>query len=155
MNPLTYLNYDLDLPYLLTLAENIKQDANPYKDPRYEKALETWKILKYTDPYIEKIMKDFNIEGSPRFYWQEANSVLPMHTDNGTTCSINFVLTEDPAPITIEDKEYYYKQALLDTTRRHGVTTQGSERILLKISIFDTPYETVAENLPTETLFHE
>lgn len=149
MMPLTHLNYPLDKDRLLVLADSIKDKANPYTDSRYPDAvLDTWLILKHTDDYIEKIMDDFGVVGSPRFYWQEPNSVLPMHVDNNTTCSINFVLTDNPAPVTVEDVDYVYEQAVLDTTRLHGVNTNDEERILLKISIFDESYEDLVKRIP-------
>lgn len=149
MMPLTHLNYPLNKDRLLVLADSIKDEANPYSDPRYPDAvLDTWLILKYNDDYIEKIMDDFGVKGSPRFYWQEPNSVLPMHVDNNTTCSINFVLTDDPAPVTVEDVDYVYEQAVLDTTKLHGVNTNDEERILLKISIFDESYEDLVKRIP-------
>lgn len=148
MDGITYIKYTLDKEYLLKLADSLKKESSPYIDPRYDnKPLETWRILKISDTYVDTIMQEFGVKGKARFYWQEANSVLPMHTDNGTTCSINFVLSDNPAPVTIEDKDYYYEQAVLDTTRMHGVTTLSSERILLKISVFDTPYEEFVDRI--------
>lgn len=148
MSPITHLNYPLDKDKLLVVADSVKDIAKPYTDPRYEKTLDTWLILKYSNDYIEKIMKDFGVVGSPRFYWQEPNSVLPMHVDNNTTCSINFVLTDSPAPVTVEDTDYVYEQAVLDTTKLHGVNTNDEERILLKISIFDESYEDLIKRIP-------
>jgi len=148
MNPLTLINYPLDVTYLLALAETIKHKAEAYKDPRYTQALDTWKILLHEDPYITKVMEDLNIQASPRFYWQEPYSVLPMHVDYYTKCSVNFVLTDDLAPITIEDTDYLYKQAVLDTTKQHGVKTQEKERILLKLSISHSTYEDIVSDIP-------
>ena len=149
MSPITHLNYPLNLDRLLVLADNIKNTASPYTDPRYpDKVLDTWLILKYNDVYIDEIMKDFGVSGSPRFYWQEPNSTLPMHVDNNTTCSINFVLTENPAPVTIEGTDYIYEQAVLDTTKLHGVNTNNEDRILLKISIFDESYADLIKRIP-------
>jgi hypothetical protein len=93
-------------------------------------------------------MEDFGVQGSPRFYWQEPNSILPMHVDNNTTCSINFVLTDNPSPVTVEDNDYVYEQAVLNTTKLHGVKTNGEERVLLKISIFDESYEDLIKRIP-------
>ena len=149
MTPLTHLNYPLNKDRLLVIADDIKKNAMPYTDSRYpDYQLDTWLILKHSDSYIEEIMNDFGVRGSPRFYWQEPNSVLPMHIDNNTTCSINFVLTDDPAPVTVEDINYTYEQAVLNTTKLHGVTTNDEERILLKISIFDETYEDIIKRIP-------
>lgn len=148
MNPVTHLNYPLNKDKLLVVADSVKDIARPYTDPRYEKSLDTWLILRYSNDYIEQIMKDFDVEGKPRFYWQEPNSVLPMHVDHNTTCSINFVITDDPAPVTVGDVDYVYKQCVLDTTKLHGVTTGDEERIILKISIFNESYEDLIKRIP-------
>ena len=155
MNPLTLIDYPLDIPYLLELADKVKHNAEPYIDPRFDTPIETWKILMFEDPYITKIMEDLNIQARPRFYWQEPNSVLGMHTDYYTKCSVNFVITDDPAPITIEDTDYTYKQAILDTTRLHGVRTQEKERILLKLSIYHSSYEDTIEDINKKYLKEE
>lgn len=155
MNGLKLINYPLDVPYMLALADKIKENAEPYIDPRFDTPIETWKILMFEDPYIAKVMEDLNIQAVPRFYWQDPNSVLAMHVDYHTKCSVNFVLTDDPAPITIEDTDYTYKQAVLDTTRLHGVKTQEKERILLKLSISDSSYEDIIEDIPEQYIVKE
>lgn len=154
MSPVTNLNYPLNKDRLLVIADDIKKDANPYTDSRYPgKQLDTWLILHHTDSYIQEIINDFGVNGSPRFYWQEPNSVLPMHVDNNTTCSINFVLTDTPSPVIVEDIAYTYEQAVLDTTKLHGVITGNEERIILKISIFDESYESIIARIPYVTDF--
>tara|TARA_B110000858_G_C17604630_1_gene381629 strand:+ start:87 stop:557 length:471 start_codon:yes stop_codon:yes gene_type:complete len=146
---LIHLDYPLDKENLLEEASKIKADAKPYTDPRYTSSLDTWlSHSHHTSPYIEKVMQDFRVEGVANFYWQEPNSVLPMHTDYNTTCSLNFVLTPNPASIIINNIEYEYKQALLDTTQLHGVTTGDEERILFKISLFDKSFSEYSKQLP-------
>ena len=149
MTPVTHLNYPIDKDRLLALAESVKHLADPYTDSRYPGLeLDSWLILEYTDDYIDEIMKDLGVNGSPRFYWKQPNFSLPMHVDNNTTCSINFVLTDNPAPVKVEDSEYTYEQAILNTTRLHGVGAEDQERILLKISIFDESYEDLVNRIP-------
>ena len=92
-------------------------------------------------------MQDFEVIGSPRFYWLEPFANIPKHIDNGTQCSINLIITENPAPITIEGVDYTYLQALLNTTLPHSVQNGASERIMLKISIFDETYESLSERI--------
>jgi len=139
---LTLLNYPLDTRVLLESAAIAKLQSEPYKDSRYpELRLDRWHIGHYTDEHIERVMADFEVEGRPRFYWLEPFAEIPEHVDNGTQCSINLILTDTPAPITIEDIEYVYQQALLNTTVPHAVFNGPNERIMLKISIFDETYE--------------
>jgi hypothetical protein len=142
------LNYPLDKELFLRSAEKAKEHARPYTDKRYAGLqMDTWLIGHYTDEHIEKLIADFEVDGKPRFYWTAPNSVIPEHTDNGTQCSLNFILSEDPAPITFFGEDYYYDQILLNTTQPHSVTNTSTERILLKISIFDETYEQLSKRL--------
>lgn len=78
----------------------------------------------------------------PRFYRQEANTEVPMHTDLNTKCCVNIVLSESAAPIVFEDLgAIEYSCALLNITKRHMVPPHPTERLLLKFSIFDVDYE--------------
>jgi hypothetical protein len=148
MDPLTLLDYPLDTVALLQSAVSAHLSAKPYTDSRYPSLRkEDWYIGRYTDGHIDKILRDFEIDGSPRFYWLEPFATIPQHVDNGTQCSINLILTENPAPITIEGVDYTYQQALLNTTVPHSVTNGDTERIMLKISIFDETYESLSARI--------
>jgi hypothetical protein len=145
---LTLLNYPLDTRVLLESAAKAKLQSEPYTDSRYpELRLDQWHIGRYTDEHIEQVMEDFEIAGKPRFYWLEPFAKIPEHVDNGTQCSINLILTDTPAPITIEGKEYTYQQALLNTTLPHAVLNGPVERVMLKISIVDETYEQLAKRI--------
>jgi hypothetical protein len=151
MKPLVHLNYPLDVEILLLKADLYKRQGEAYYDPRYKKTLDYWLQYKINnDSYINRIMDDFGLNGKPRFYWLQANSVLPEHVDNNTTCSLNFILSEDPAPVTIGGDDYLYSQCLLNTTIPHSVTNTGPERILLKISLFDVSYQDVVSLIPDQ-----
>lgn len=145
---LTLLNYPLDTEILLDSASKAKLQSEPYTDSRYpELQLDRWHIGRYTDEHIEKIMTDFEVVGRPRFYWLEPFAEIPEHVDNDTQCSINLILTDTPAPIVIKGKEYTYQQALLNTTVPHAVFNGSSERVMLKISIFNETYEQLASRI--------
>jgi hypothetical protein len=149
MNPLVHLNYPLNIELLLQQASEARLLSKPYTDNRYpEMQLNDWHIGHYTSEYIEQIMRDFGINGKPRFYWLEPFAEIPEHVDNGTLCSLNFILSPDPAPIVIEDVEYIYKSVLLNTALRHSVTNNENERVMLKISIFDESFEDLAKRIP-------
>jgi len=151
VKPLYHLNYPLDIDLFLLKAELYKRQGEAYYDPRYKKRLDSW--LQYrveNDPDVNKVMDDFGLNGKPRFYWLEANTVLPEHVDHNTTCSLNFILSEDPAPVTIGGNDYVYSQCLLNTTIPHSVTNNGPERILLKISLFDVSYQDVISMIPDQ-----
>jgi len=148
MKKIIHLNYPLDRAALLKDAEVARLSSSGYTDSRYPDLLiNEWTKSIYTSPTIEKLMKDFDVYGSPRFYFHGPFYTLPMHVDNGTTCSLNFMLSDDPAPISFEDEDIVYHQALLNTTLPHAVCNGSHERILLKISIFDKSFEEVAKTL--------
>jgi hypothetical protein len=144
MKPLIHLNYTVDKQRLLYEADLIKNTAVAYTDSRYpELQLNDWLIGHCSTPYIDKIMEDFDIKGKPRFYYLQPHAVIPEHVDNGTLCSLNFVLTENASPIMFGDAEYFYEAVLLDTTVPHKVINNQHERIMLKISIFDYTFQEV------------
>lgn len=141
MSPLVLLNYPLDKQQLIEEANYIKSQAVPYTDPRYNVTIEEWLICKHNSSYIKNIMDDFEVNGKPRFYWLAPHAHLPEHVDNGTTCSINFVLSDQAAPVTVGGIDYVYEQALLNTSILHSVTNGPTERLLFKISISNISYE--------------
>jgi hypothetical protein len=146
--PITHLNYPADIEQLNKSAAAALKFSKSYTDSRYPNLkMSDWLIGKYTDDHIEKIIRDFNVNGSPRFYWLEPDARIPIHVDNNTLCSINIILTPDPVPIIIDNVEYKYTQCLLDTTRPHGVINGPSSRILFKISIFDRTYHDLRQNI--------
>lgn len=148
MEPLVHLNYTVDKKQLLELAHNFKSQAVAYTDSRYpDLKLEDWLIGKCSSIYIESIMQDFGVNGKPRFYYLQPYAEIPEHVDNGTLCSLNFVLTENASPIMFGDREYHYDAVLLDTTVPHKVKNNQYERIMLKISIFNESYEQVLEKI--------
>lgn len=148
MEPLIHLNYHIDKKKLLCEASDAKLKSVGYTDNRYpELKLDNWLIGKYNSEYIQYIIDDFEVNGSPRFYWLLPNSIIPEHVDNNTLCSINIVLTENAAPITINNQNYEYECILLNTQIPHSVKNNDYERIMLKISIFNETYEQLSKRI--------
>jgi len=148
MDPLIFLDYPLDKERLLEDAIEAKKNSKPYTDSRYpDLYMEDWLIGHYNSEYITRIMNDFKVEGKPRYYWMKPYAVIPEHVDNGTQCSLNFVLTDNASPIIINDMQYYYTAILLNTTVPHSVINNEYERIMLKISIFNESYEDLAKRI--------
>jgi hypothetical protein len=148
MEPLTHLAYPVDKQRLLDEAKLARPKSKAYTDSRYpDMVLDDWLIGHHTSEYITEIMGDFGVIGRPRFYWMKPYAVIPEHTDNGTLCSINIILTEQAAPITIGGEQYFYDMILLDTTVPHSVVNNEHERIMLKISIFDEDYHSLVSRI--------
>lgn len=145
---LFHLNYPLDINYMLTIADQYKQKSQSYYDPRYKITVDQWKQFRVENNLFDSIIKELNVSGKPRFYWLAANAHLPTHVDNNTQCSINFILSENPAPVTILGEDYTYRQAVLNTSVEHGVNNNNEERILFKISVFDTSFEETIKLIP-------
>jgi len=142
-------DFDLDVNHLLEIWSKIKNKQVNYKDDRFDEVSSHFKIIKHDFEYAKELSKIFNVESKPRFYILDANTILNQHTDFGTLCSLNFILSDDPAPIIFDDIEFTYKYALLDTTKSHGVINNDKDRLLFKMSIFNETFEEVKEKLLT------
>ena len=153
MLPITHLNYDLDIEKVLEIANIIKPARKVYDNnmPNW-----TWAHV-VQNPYLRKIKDDLDITGWIDFYFQESNSFVVPHIDPKSRCSVNFILTPDPAPITFYENarskddlgapsNYCYTQAILNTSKCHAVQTTDTERILLKICSTED-YESVVLKL--------
>lgn len=139
-------DYDFDRDTLLDEFNKHNGKFQAYNDPRG--VLDNFQIVRTEFAYAEELCQLFDIKARPRFYILKANSVLPPHQDLGTLCSINVLLSsKNPAPVNYDAKEYYYKNALLNTQNMHGVVTNNEDRLLFKLSVFDESYESVAEKI--------
>jgi len=146
------LDINIDKKRLLQQALEI-DDYHTFEDPLTGNKISNWQIKKINDGYgweiSEKIKHKFNLRDCrPRFYMQEAHSIIPFHKDRGTMCSINVLLSDGLAPITFRDVKLYYNTALLNTQQEHAVYNEAHDRILYKISIFDKSYQDMYDILP-------
>lgn len=155
MTGLVHLNYQIDYERLSVSDENAKADAEAYTDFRLKRPLDSWLISHYSDDYIQQVIADMGVPCKPRFYWLEKNFHLPEHVDNGTQCSINFILSDNYAPVTIRGVDYFYKSALLNTSIPHGVKNQEHDRVLFKLSIFDHTFDETARILSERGLTND
>lgn len=148
MYHLTHIEFRLDHTLALMELELNEKHKIPYED--YRGKLESWQIIRNVNlHYAKTVAKKLGFpEASPRYYILKPFTILPMHTDHGTKCSINFILGDkNPSPITILNKDYFYLSALLDTTVNHGVTNGDKERKMLKLSLMDVTYEDARNRL--------
>ncbi len=143
------ISYPLDEKKFIEAYSQYASKAEAYSDPRIETPVEHWKILRFDPTRVQNILNDLNVEGSTSIYLLEKNKSLKPHKDYETQCSLNFILGDDePAPVIIEGREYFYKQCLLNTQRLHWVKNGNRDRLLFKISIFDMSFEEVAQRIP-------
>lgn len=101
------------------------------------------------EEYPQILMDLFGVKANASIFFLKANTVLPYHVDPHLTCAINFILSDNPAPISFEQSgnTYEYKTALLNLSLPHGVWNGNEDRILFKLSIVDEPYEVVYNNI--------
>jgi len=146
MKPLIHLNYTINKDILLLESDKARKAAKPWHHKNEVTAGSNWLVSYHTSDYIENIMKDLNIKGSPRFYFQQPNFHLKPHTDYGTQCAVNIILN-GTTPINIEGKEYVYSQALVNVQKEHSIKTDNEERIMLKFSIKDKSFKEVLKDI--------
>lgn len=145
---LSHINYSIDIKYL-----NKKFDASTFRNLKYF----YWRIKNlyiskiFNDPYVDMIMRDLNIQGSARFLNIKANTRLLPHIDNKTRCSINFLLDDYNDPIVFgllpPYKKFFYKSAIIDTSKFHGVKATNYDRKIFKISIFQKSFADITKQL--------
>tara|TARA_X000000368_G_scaffold414065_1_gene403251 strand:+ start:2326 stop:2904 length:579 start_codon:yes stop_codon:yes gene_type:complete len=88
------------------------------------------------------------------FLTQTQGSEVPVHTDVGTLCAINFILEGEQTPINFEGHaDEYYDVALLNVSINHSVPVQkDQDRILFKLrfthNTFDEIKEKIKNNYP-------
>lgn len=142
-------DFDFDKSALLDFWNQNQDNTEPYSDKRFGRfVMNNWRILKDIElEYADVMCKHFDIDAIPKFYVLQANTILFPHTDQDTTCSINFLLSDGAAPVRFGDNEYYYKTALLNTTRTHSVDKNPKDRILFKLSIKDEGFDIVKQKI--------
>ena len=144
-----HINYDVDEERLLLEAENF-DGYEPYLDPKTKHILNHWLIKRVSTGYGRLIADDFekilSTKVKPRFYILKKGFELPFHSDRGTTCAINFVLSTSDDAISFRDGDHKYKSAIIDVTQDHAVKAVTEDRYLFKLSIFDKSYDDCRED---------
>jgi len=142
-------DYDFDKSALLDFWSQNRANTQPYTDKRFGKfVMNNWRILNDIElEYADKLNTYFDIDTIPKFYILEANTQLLPHIDQDTTCSINFLLSDGAAPVRFSDNEYYYRTALLNTSRKHSVDKYPTDRILFKLSVKDESFSSVKQKI--------
>jgi len=145
-NCLYELNYQYDNNILLDEALNIGEWKN-FKDPSNNHVFNHWYYKSIDNRYAKEIVDYFSnkidVDIRARFFYQKSNWTLPFHKDRGTQCSINFILNDTNDKVSFRDGDFSYKCALLNLQKEHAVVNPKSDRIMMKLSIFDKPYNEV------------
>ena len=146
---LTHLDLDYDVDELRDEVEELSFKPFSPKECYFH---ETWLKARLRNhihmyPHIEALHQLF--EGSIVVaYRQLADTSVHMHIDPATLCSVNVILSDDPAPVIFEDfGEIQYRAALFNTSLNHAVPAHHSERLLLKFAYLNTSYDTVLKRL--------
>jgi len=156
MSPLFNVDFKFNTFALLTEFDRHKDSIGSYVDKRYGE-IDNFKILRCNDNLTvmrkecERFLEHYGFkpkDGEPRYYILKANSVLPMHTDKDTMCSVNHLL-EGTAPIRFENHGVYeYSTALLYISLPHMVDNSNlPDRLLFKISFFNHTFEQVKSQI--------
>lgn len=145
---LTYIDFPVDYKYLLQKFEEATFKPIKY----YGIPISNFLVSKIkNDLYVNSILNQLNINGSPRFVNVPANKGLPTHIDMKTQCSINFLLEDYQDPIIFgllpPYKKFIYKSAIIDTSKFHSVKATNYDRKIFKISIFQESFDTICKQL--------
>lgn len=146
MKPITLIDFPLDVERALTCADYFYPNAPAYYD-KTGVTIPYWLKQKFKNSFTEDLITKLGFpDASVRFYWQLPNTSLPVHRDNDAVTGINFILSENPAPITFSGIDYFYKQAIVDISQPHSVTTGDVQRLILKVSLQEE-YSAVVEKM--------
>ena len=144
--------WDFDREALLKEAEDKRDSFKLFEDVETGHKVD-WLVLREQEqetlPVLfeeyQRFVWDFGLHdyySKPRYYILEAGKKLPTHVDSNTKCSVNVILNNNHSLIQIEDKIHLYKQALINTQKKHSVdNTNGEDRIIMRISFFDISFE--------------
>jgi hypothetical protein len=145
---------DVDKEWLMDKAmqETRKQF---YHHGNKEERVEGYTFAHINYPELLPIAKGpsgLNIKGryNMKFVYIAPNTKIGWHKDWGTKCAFNWIINDNSAKIHFRNGNFKYKSAILNTQAEHMVQNNDKERILFKISLFDTPYEDTCKKFITQ-----
>ena len=149
------INIHFDKPKLINEISNLHLKpshsnnwwrATTEESKRFWFKTDTWLKTIVNDihlyPEIQRLNKIFNSD-IVYVYKQLANSKLPKHRDWDVITAVNILLSDNAAPITFNNKEYFYKNALIDVSQTHSVKAYPFDRLLLKFAWHDKSFDDV------------
>lgn len=141
-------DYEFDKDKLLQkFYENQKHNKN-FGDTGLPIAIPKLQIQEdFEFDYAEYLKDFFDITGEAKYYMLKANEEFDLHVDTLPQCSINILLSGNPAPVYIGGQNYLYRNCVLNVKQPHGVFMNNEDRILFKISIFDYSFDEVKDKV--------
>ena len=153
-NNILPFDLDVDKEWLMDKAmqETRKQF---YHHGNKEERVEGYTFAHINYPELLPIAKShfgINIQGkyNMKFVYIAPNTKIGWHKDWGTKCAFNWIINDNSAKIHFRNGNFKYKSAILNTQAEHMVQNNDKERILFKISLFDTSYEDTCKKFITQ-----
>ena len=176
-NDIHHINYNFDKDKLWAGWEKYKHTVETYTDPRFaewrkdkeyfKKIMNSFGVEDYDDEgfkvadlnvkefdYGMEICDLFEITDAKfKYYHMVPNFVLPFHSDYGMQCSINIMIGDNPAPIRFQESDttHHYTQALINVSKKHGVTNGDLARILFRLSVNSESFESLRDKIISKT----
>lgn len=161
---LVNINVDYDKPKLIYEIDRLVLEPSHSNNWWRATSEESKKFWFKTDTWLKTIVT--HIEQYPEIerlnnifesdivyvYKQLANSKLPKHRDWDVITAVNILLSNDTAPITFNNKDYFYKNALIDVSQPHSVKAHPFDRLLLKFAWHHKTYDEVHKELVKKCL---
>ena len=151
-NNLLQIKYDLDYEYLEKVAYTLPRKLFYYKN----KLVEGYHYAPWEDKVLDEVVNIFQPKGryNFKFIFLQPFTNLDWHTDKGTKSAVIWKLNGKDS-LDYREKSYHYMTAIVDTTKEHRVKGIHSERVLFKLSCFDTTYEELAGNFAKKFMGYE
>ena len=141
-------DYEFDRSLLLGEFQKLTGDLTEFTDTGLPGKISKLKILEdFHFDYLDYLNNLFDIKSEAKFYVVKSGEDFDLHVDSLPLCSINVLLSGNPAPVYIGGKNYFYKNCVLNVKKPHGVFNNTEDRILFKLSIFDYSFEEVKEKV--------
>jgi len=116
----------------------------------------TWRIDKgYLSGYLKQISEEIGagLNTNLTFYYLDPYKTLLPHCDI-RSCSVNFVLSDDVAPINFDDfGDFHYSSFIFDgKNHKHSLMNRSAERFTLQVGFFNVSYAEIKRRLESNGL---
>lgn len=144
-------DFDFDKQKLLQQYKKNLQNSKNFNDNGLPVSVPKLQLQEdFEFNYAQELMDFFEITGEAKYYTVKKDCDFDLHVDTLPQCSINVLVSDNPAPVFIGGKNYMYKNCVLNVKEPHGVFMNDETRILFKISIFDYTFEEVKQKINTK-----